>query len=300
MKRKWILVLFVTLIAVGLRQGLASRSTSASTQTSDRTVYAEGVINTPERDYGTTFAPDGKEIFFTRESRESGFRAIYFSAADGGKWTKPEVASFSGMYPDEYPAFSPDGRSVFFASRRPSEGTSVKRYNDIWVAQRTPTGWGKPVNLGEPINTEGIDSHPWATTDGTLYFHSNREGNIDVYRSKLVNGKYAKPERLPFNSLSADGEPFVSPDERFVIFASDIDGGFGSGDLYISCNDGGVWTQPRNLGPAVNTPDWDGCPCLSKDGLSLFVSLGDDQGWEDIYKINLKEKPGCEAKAKSR
>ncbi|HEX5735284.1 MAG TPA: Xaa-Pro aminopeptidase [Blastocatellia bacterium] len=258
--------------------------------------FAEGVITTGEPEYSPTFTLDGKTVYFTHESRERGFPAIYSSHFSDGKWSKPEVVPFSGKYVDEYPSLSPDGSKLYFASKRPTAGGSQKKFNDIWVVERASKGWGEPIRLENPINTDLIDSHPSVTRDGTIYFHSNRDGNMDVYRSRLVNGKYAEPEKLPFNSGAIDGEPLVSPDESSVIFSSAREGGLGSGDLYITCLRGGTWTPARNLGPEINTPDWDGNPFISGDGKYLYVSLGNDKAWTDIKQIRLKKPLSCEAK----
>jgi len=256
-------------------------------------LLAEGTITTDEPEYAPTFSTNEKIIYFTRVSRERRFPAIYISRLTDGKWGNPEVVPFSGTYPDEYPMLSPDGSKLYFASRRPTEGASPKKYNDIWAVELTSKGWGEPVHMGEAVNTDFVDSHPSVTKDGTIYFHTNRDGNMDVYRSKLANGKYAKPERLPFNSGAIDGEPFVSPDESFVIFSSAREGGYGSGDLYITCFRDGKWTEARNLGPGVNTPGWDGNPFLSKDRNYLYISLGSDKDWIDIKQIELREPISC-------
>src|SRR5262245_32417922 len=256
-------------------------------------LFAEGIISTDEPEYAPTFTADGKIVYFTRLSRERRFPAIYISRLTNGKWDKPEVAPFSGEYPDEYPMLSPDGSKLYFASRRPTEGDGLKKYNDIWLVKTTPKGWGAPVHLGAPVNTDFVDSHPSVTKDGAIYFHSNRDGNMDVYRSKLIGGKYAKPERLPFNSDAIDGEAFVSHDESFVIFSSARKDGYGSGDLYITCFRSGKWTEPRNLGPGVNKPGWDGNPFLSRDKKYLYVSLGSDTSWIDIKRVELSNPISC-------
>ena len=81
---------------------------------------------------------------------------------------------------DGCPFLSRDGLQLYIASNRPGGLGNL----DIWVAERsTPDdGFGTPVNLGAPINTQFQEQTPTITDDGTiLLFSSNRTGNFDLY-----------------------------------------------------------------------------------------------------------------------
>lgn len=65
-----------------------------------------------------TFSPDGKTISFSRSSGRRRF--LVTSRRAGGRWAKPEIASFAGPYSDQQPAFSPDGHFLFMVHRGPS------------------------------------------------------------------------------------------------------------------------------------------------------------------------------------
>ncbi len=64
--------------------------------------------------------------------------------------------------------------------------------------------------------------------------------------------------------------PYVSPDEKFIIFDSREHGGYGSADLYISFRKNDKWEKPINLGEKINTSQWDAMPIVSPDGKYLF------------------------------
>jgi hypothetical protein len=65
-----------------------------------------------------------------------------------------------------------------------------------------------------------------------------------------------------------DGDPYISPNEDYLIFLSvDRSGGYGQGDLYISYKkENGSWTNPKNLGSKVNTDEFEFGPSVTPDG----------------------------------
>src|SRR5262249_24545065 len=97
-----------------------------------------------------------------------------------------------------------------------------------------------------------------------------------IYRSKLVDGKYAAAERLkgPVNDRENwTLEVIVAPDESFLLLAPfGRKDGYGSFDIYVSEQKNGEWTAPRNLGPKINTDERDYSPRFSPDGRYLFWS----------------------------
>jgi Tol biopolymer transport system component len=102
-----------------------------------------------------------------------------------------------------------------------------------------------------------------------------------------VDGRWAQPENLgaPVNTAGREYDPFVAPDESYLIFASERPGGLGGADLYISVRrPDGSWGTPANLGPTVNSAASDYTPMLSPDGQYLFFTSG-SAGSDDIYWI---------------
>lgn len=257
-------------------------------QSKQAAMFAEGVINTDADEYGPAFTPDGKVLYFTKRVNRRDSEFILFSRLENGKWTAPQVAPFSGKHFDKEPFISPDGSKLFFASRRPVAGATPNTNFDLWVVEKTAAGWGEPRHLGNEVNSAGYDNYPAVTADGTLYFGSVRDGGKgrgDLYRSRLVGGKYAKAESLgdQINTAENEADPYIAPDESYMIFSSDRSGGAGEGDLYISFNRKGAWTAPKSLGPQVNTSDYEYTPLVSPDRKHLFFS----RGWGEIHQIEM-------------
>ncbi|HXQ72929.1 MAG TPA: hypothetical protein VN844_20695 [Pyrinomonadaceae bacterium] len=254
---------------------------------SDPVIFGAGVISTRDYESSITFEPDGKTAYFVKSMPDLSFRVIVVSRLAKGKWSTPEVASFSGQYSDTDPFVSPDGKKLFFASRRPVEGTTPKADFDLWVVEKTNTGWSEPRHLDAPINSETQETSPSVTTDGTLYFSSSRaggKGSVDLYRAKPAGGNYSAPENLgdAINSPGPEIQVFISPDERVLILATaGRSDSLGSVDLYLSKRTDGAWSKPVNLGDKINSSGVDSAPRISPDGKHFFWTSTRGYGFED-------------------
>jgi len=241
-------------------------------------VFAPGVISTGDYESHPAFTPDGNTLYFLKNTPTFSFWTIVESHFRNRRWSEPEVASFSGQYSDADPFITADGSKLFFISNRPVKaGEEAKEDMDIWVMEKTGSGWGEPRNLGETVNSSGSEWYPTLASDGTLYFGSDRpggKGKTDLYRSRFKDGAYQQPENLgaPVNTEFQEYEPFVSPDQSFIIFMSLRPKGHGQSDLYITYNRNGVWIEPANLGDRINSPGSEYSPKISPDGRYFFYS----------------------------
>ena len=238
-------------------------------------LFAPDFVSTDlcERDLAIT--PDGREIYFTLQggpSYQDWFSAIVYVREQNGLWTPPRLAPFSGRWNDVEPFVTSDGKRLYFSSNRPPDGNgAAKKDYDIWVVERTGSGWGAPRNLGPPVNTAKDEFYPTLTRDGTLYVtasYDSGRGGEDIWRARPVEGGFAEPENLGDSVNTAGGEynALIAPDESWLILGRD-------GDLFIGFRrPDGSWTSARNMGPGVNAPGLDYCPALSPDGRQLFFT----------------------------
>jgi hypothetical protein len=155
---------------------------------------------------------------------------------------------------------------------------------------RNNDGWTEPVILGPGINSKWHDSYPHAAPDGTLYFFSRRPGGFgmsDLYVSHRVDGGFADAENLGpvLNTEAHEWDPFVSPEQDFMIFCSTKDGGLGEDDLYVSFrNDAGGWSEPVNMGEPINSSGSENRPWITPDGrYFFFTSTRPGAGRRDVY-----------------
>jgi hypothetical protein len=258
-------------------------------------IFAPGIISTDRSEINSVFAPDRDEFYFTVWTKETGTKIMVTSQIDG-RWSAPEVASFSNDISDVDPAIGYDGERLFFSTRRPRPGESETRKDgfDMWFVERTESGWGKEQYLGPVVNSGESQVYPTVTRDGTLYFQAVREGGYgkaDIYRSRLLDGVYQAPENLGpvINSENYEGDVFVAHDESYLIVT--IYGhkdGFGKGDLYVSFRSfDGSWSPLKNMGAAINSDKRDFCPMVTPDGKYFFFS-SKREGDGDIFWIDAK------------
>jgi Tol biopolymer transport system component len=241
-------------------------------------LFADGVVSTGAYETHAAFTPDGRTLYFVRSTPQFTDWKIYVSRFSDGRWSRPEMAPFSGKHRDADPFVTADGRQLYFISDRPVDG-KPKQDMDIWVMSRTGGGdWGEPRDLGAPVNSAGNEWLPRPAANGTLYFGSDRpggQGRTDLYRAPRNGDRFGVVENLGpvVNSEADEYEPCIAPDESFLIFMAEWrTDAVGGGDLYITWRKDGAWTPPKNLGPTINRPSLDIAPYLSPDGKYFFFA----------------------------
>jgi Tol biopolymer transport system component len=228
------------------------------------------------------FLNAGTVFVFTsqRDAADWRLRPTYVTEMKNGMWTKPRVAPFSGYAPYNF-TVGPDDQTVYFTTlKSPDKTTSMfLEEANIWAVKLNVDGWAVPWMLGRSINTERYyENYPAVTSDGTIYYMSRREegvGGTDVWRSRNIDGRYAPAENLgePVDSETGDADPFVAPDESYLIICQEKEGGFGKFDLYVYFQrPDGSWTDPINMGEGVNSAEYEFRPYVTPDGKYLFFT----------------------------
>lgn len=196
------------------------------------------IINTDGVHEGSvTFSRDGRTMVFARgnSGRRKGAEDVnlFISRYRNGEWSEPVMLSISDPKSwDSTPAFSKDGRTLYFASNREGGFGGT----DLYAATVDGNGrWGKVRNLGPKINTPGNEMFPFVSDDGRLYFSSTGHpgyGGLDLFVAKNVKGDIVIQNLgASINSNKDDfGINFINPFEGY--FASNRDGGKGDDDIY--------------------------------------------------------------------
>jgi len=216
------------------------------------------------------------EFYFTRRADEGGMNVIMMSTWGKEGWSAPDTAEFSRTGWNNEPHITPDGKKLYFGTTRVKPGADQPSYG-IWVMDRTGSGWSTPEFAVDGMYVSG-------TTDGSIYLtdiSGQTEGGI--VKLTQMEDVFQKPVRLgggvnsPVNGI----HPFISPDEKVLLFDCYRKEGFGGeGDLYVSFKDDkGNWSEAYNLGEEVNGPGTEFCASISPDGKYIFYTKNRDIYW---------------------
>ena len=159
-----------------------------------------------------------------------------------------------------------------------------------------------PEPLPQQVNAAALQYFPVLTVDQQNLIFTRRltPGPQDdedlVISQRDAQGNWQAPVSISsnINTEGNEGTSTISADGRTIIFTSCRGrGGYGSCDLYISYKAGKEWSEPKNLGPVINSAAWESQPSLSADGRTLyFVSnRPGGVGQNDIY-VSHQEQEG--------
>lgn len=250
-------------------------------------------------EFGLTISPDGLQAAWVQSNGGRDSLIIMESRKVDGHWQAPRVAEFSGKlasgWKDIDPMFTPDGTQVIFQSTRPVPGKPNRKGFDIWAVKKSGDSWLEPFHLGNQLNSDSSESFASVAKSGTIYFMKANEdgiGKSDIYYSNYVNGAYQSPVNIgaPINTSFRESNPFIDPDENYLLFFSDDSTGLGEVDLYVSFRQDGRWTIPQNLGSSVNSSTGEFCPFVHLLENRLYFSRHTRAGKRFIEDLFYYEK----------
>ncbi len=182
--------------------------------------------------------------------------------------------AFNSPASDLNPSFYNNG--ILFTN---TQGSQTNVYYTQMSNQRlmTPSTF---TGINPDHFTEGAFSFNKA--GNKVYFSRNvgRENatslvHLKMYEADLVNGTFTNVQEFSFNSnFYSVGYPSIAENGRTLYFASDMPGGYGGNDLYVSYYENGAWSNPKNLGSTINTEGDEQQPFVHPNGSLYYTSNG--------------------------
>ncbi|WP_066823431.1 TolB family protein [Sphingomonas mali] len=243
-----------------------------------------GVISTAAAEVRIAHSPDGRRILWGTIGRDAAAdqQDIWEIHRIHGGWSTPARVSFDTDAAEFDPAFSPDGRWVYFQSDR-AGGLGG---SDLYVVSIDAVNgrFGTPRNLGPQVNTPGEEWAATPTRSGGLIFSSNGwggRGKQDLYEVDLHT-----PDAKPANLGSAINGPLdeldaaITPDGRALVFSvGDMDADAADVRLFVSYRARSGWTPRRPLGI--------GC-----SPFVLGAAIDQRRPWRLYYAAHCADSPG--------
>ena len=233
-------------------------------------LFAPGIVSTDNLEISGVYDPIMNEFYFVRQMKGESPKT-YIIQYKNGKWQEPII----GERMDGF--ISSDGNTLY----------SGNKYRN-----RTHSGWSEEKSLGPQY--ENIPIMQLTVSDKGTYVFDERDSIGTIRYSRLIDGKREEPK--PFDKKINTGKwtahPFIAPDESYIIWDSEREGGYGETDLYISFRQtGGSWGAAINMGEDINTKYEDGGGFVTKDGKYFFfsrINLGENfnESQANIYWVS--------------
>ncbi len=177
-----------------------------------------------------------------------------------------------------------------------------QRTNDLFLVKQDESGnWKTPTEIDDAVNTDFDEGTPSFSRDGNTMYYTycaqDPEGprTSEIYVSSRSSAKWSKGTRAEIvkDSVTALGHPSISPDGKYLYFASNIVGGFGGKDLYRARVMGKDFGPMENLGPDINTAGDEMFPYMRDSVTLYFASSGHPgMGGLDLFKATLDSTSG--------
>ncbi len=170
----------------------------------------------------------------------------------------------------------------------------------LMISHRTASGWSSPtrVDVADFYNMNKDTEWSLGPNGKVLIFSAERKdshGEKDLYVSfRNSDASWTKPKNLgkTVNTFTTDFGPYLAADNRTLYFGSQGHPGYGSSDIFVTKRLDDSWTNwsvPKNLGPEINTPNWDAYYTITASGEDAYMSTVGSFGSTDIFRIKLKE-----------
>ena len=286
-----------------------------STQFDSSLVNLGPNVNTRYVDTHPVISPNGRTLYFARQSYPDNVggsrdpQDVWYSTLVSGKnktWSLAKNLGTPVNTPDDpngLASVSANGQSAIFINIYNRDGTVDPQ--GCSLSKRTRMGWTQPVkqDIKDFVNLDKEHVDFFLSTSGKALLMAVERpdglGGQDMFVSfpvPDVKDTWTKPRNLGpnVNTAKSDFAPFLAADDKTLYFASEGRGGYGKSDIFYTKRLDDTWTNwspPRNLGPVVNSPDFDAYYTISAAGQDAYLvsSRNGTDNSKDIFRISLAQ-----------
>ncbi|MCF6242835.1 MAG: OmpA family protein [Bacteroidales bacterium] len=265
-------------------------------------------INSKYSEIAPIISPDGKTLYVARQNHpqnigaEKKYDVWYATRKKDGTWSslKRMDAPINNDGDNLVISVSPDNNTLWLEGLYTSTGEFLSDAG-ISISHRTANGWSVPkqIVIQDFYNRNEYESYCPTVDRKVLIMSVERDdsyGEKDLYVSfRLPDGSYSKPMNMgtDLNTFFNEGTPFIASDNKTLYFYSYGHPGYGSADIFVSKrldNSWRKWSKPQNLGPTINSNEWDTYYSIAAKGdYAYLVSAKNSYGAEDVFEIKMSE-----------
>ena len=265
-------------------------------------------INSVYNEICPVVSPDGKKLYFTRWKHPDNLgrdknQDIWISKLkDDNSWSKAELFSrpINNEENNAVCGISLNGKTILLNNVYGKDGKMEKGVSVSYLLRTGEFSFPKPLQILNFKNKSEFSEYTLAPNGKVLLMTTEMKdsyGGKDIYVSFLrTDDTWTEPKNIgnKVNTGESESTPFIAPDGVTMYFSSSGHVGYGSNDIFLTrrLDDSWLhWSTPENLGPIINTPQWDGYFSVAAQGdYAYFSSVENSIGAEDIYRIKIPPK----------
>lgn len=194
------------------------------------------------------------------------------------------------------PVVSPDGKRLYFTRWKHPDNLGSMKNQDIWVAQLGDKNkWETATLFPAPINNEENNAVCGISPNGKTMLLNNvygKDGQMEKgvslsFKLRTGDWSFPKPIRIQnFKNKSEYSEYTLAPNGKVLLMTTEMKDSYGGKDIYVSfLKSDDTWTEPKNIGPVVNTGEPESTPFIAPDGVTMYFSTSGHVGYgnNDIF-----------------
>ncbi|TAG92779.1 MAG: OmpA family protein [Bacteroidetes bacterium] len=252
--------------------------------------------------------PDGNTIYFTRGKHPKNTdnpdkQDVWFAKINkDGTFEEAENigAPINNKYHNSSFSITPDGNTMLINNVYNEDGSLEKGLSITKKNNKNEWEKSKTVIIDDFYNVNDYAEYCLSQDGKILLMTVQRKdsfGGKDIYFSRLKeDNTWSVPENLGkvVNTAASETSPFLASDNKSLYYSTGGFSGYGSNDIYVTRRLDDTWkswSEPQNLGPEINTTNWEAYFSISAKGdYAYYASYHNAIGDCDIFRVKLSEK----------